>query len=157
MIKEVADRWAAELRSGNYAQTKGALHVVLSNVSRRPEGFCCLGVLCEIAVRDGIIDLPEQDPYEGNGESIVYDNYEGNQSLPGDLVINDFAGLKSDTGMGVTYGDIKEFISDRNMIRSIFGNEFPHDDYQTSLVDLNDVGVPFTTIADIVEKCWEKL
>lgn len=33
--------WVAALRSGNYKQTKYVL--------RDPEGFCCLGVLCDIS------------------------------------------------------------------------------------------------------------
>lgn len=34
--------WAAALRSGKYEQTQGFLHT--------NRGFCCLGVLCDLAV-----------------------------------------------------------------------------------------------------------
>lgn len=37
---EFLDRWIAALRSGTYTQAQGGL--------RRPEGFCCLGVACDV-------------------------------------------------------------------------------------------------------------
>ena len=40
MKKEYKDRWVEALRSGKYKQAKGTL--------RNKEGFCCLGVLCDI-------------------------------------------------------------------------------------------------------------
>ena len=42
-----AQKWVAALRSDEYEQSKGRL--------RRVDGFCCLGVACELAVREGII------------------------------------------------------------------------------------------------------
>lgn len=44
MKKEVADKWVAALRSGKYQQTQGYL--------RDSDGFCCLGVLCDIFAKD---------------------------------------------------------------------------------------------------------
>lgn len=54
MKQEIVDRWITKLRSGEYNQTNGFLG---STVERpdRPAGYCCLGVLCEIAVEDGIL------------------------------------------------------------------------------------------------------
>jgi len=40
MNKDIKRRWVAALRSGEYKQIKGAL--------RKNDGFCCLGVLCDI-------------------------------------------------------------------------------------------------------------
>ena len=48
MRKEIAEKWVAALRSGEYKQTSG----VLANAERT--AHCCLGVLCEIAVKDGV-------------------------------------------------------------------------------------------------------
>lgn len=64
MNKEIATRWTAALRSGQYEQGRGLL-----SASGK---FCCLGVLCEIAVDDGIITKEEGDDYvdygpEGDG------------------------------------------------------------------------------------------
>lgn len=43
--EEVYNLWIAALRSGKYKQTKAAL--------RDSKGFCCLGVLCDLAAKDG--------------------------------------------------------------------------------------------------------
>jgi hypothetical protein len=47
MKADIKERWVAALRSGEYRQAEGYL--------RTEEGFCCLGVLCELAVQDGVI------------------------------------------------------------------------------------------------------
>ena len=40
MKKEIADKWVAALRSGEYKQGRGQL--------RKGKYFCCLGVLCNL-------------------------------------------------------------------------------------------------------------
>lgn len=47
MNQDIKARWVEALRSGDYSQTKEVL--------KGAEGYCCLGVLCEIAVKDGIV------------------------------------------------------------------------------------------------------
>lgn len=47
MNPEVKEKWLAALRSGNYAQGKGVL--------REGDGFCCLGVLCDVAINEGVL------------------------------------------------------------------------------------------------------
>lgn len=44
MNKRIAELWISELRSGKYPQTVGCL--------ASSEGFCCLGVLCEVYQKD---------------------------------------------------------------------------------------------------------
>lgn len=44
--------WIKALRSGDYAQTTGTLHRTEETLTR-PVGFCCLGVLTDIAAKDG--------------------------------------------------------------------------------------------------------
>ena len=46
MKPEIKQRWVAALRSGHYKQGPSAL--------RRDDRFCCLGVLCDLAVQDGV-------------------------------------------------------------------------------------------------------
>lgn len=48
MKKSVAKEWVKTLRSGKYKQGKGKL--------RHAGRYCCLGVLCEIAVKEGVTD-----------------------------------------------------------------------------------------------------
>ena len=43
--EEVVKLWVAALRSGEYEQAQGQLW--------SGDGFCCLGVLCDLAARDG--------------------------------------------------------------------------------------------------------
>lgn len=51
-MNDNAKKWVSALRSGEFEQGKGQL--------RRHEGLCCLGVACELAVKDGVI--PDYDP-----------------------------------------------------------------------------------------------
>lgn len=55
--QEVMQRWVAALESGQYHQTDGALWRTAEH-DGQASGHCCLGVLCDLAVQDGIIDPP---------------------------------------------------------------------------------------------------
>lgn len=54
MDKEVKDEWVAALKSGDYKQATGRLSVGVGSDTRH----CCLGVLCEIAVKHKVIQPP---------------------------------------------------------------------------------------------------
>jgi hypothetical protein len=66
---EVKQQWLDALRSGEYEQTKGALR---RGNPLDPEdlddgynaGYCCLGVLCDLAVKAGVTQLHEERPFE---------------------------------------------------------------------------------------------
>lgn len=49
MKKRIMQKWVKALRSGEYKQTTYRLI--------DDDGFCCLGVLCDIATKEGIITL----------------------------------------------------------------------------------------------------
>lgn len=51
MNNEVKARWVAALRSGDYVQG----HDRLTSSTGRGFAHCCLGVLCELAVADGVV------------------------------------------------------------------------------------------------------
>lgn len=55
MNSKIKARWVEALRSGDYKQTEGYLNVDVYNGSGEDDGYCCLGVLCELAVADGVI------------------------------------------------------------------------------------------------------
>ena len=61
MEAELKSRWTARLRSGEYRQGKGALR----KLGKDSDSFCCLGVLCEIAVEDGKAHLSKQHEVVG--------------------------------------------------------------------------------------------
>jgi len=51
MNPEIKAQWIADLRSENFAQGQGLL--------RTGDQYCCLGVLCELAVEAGVISAQE--------------------------------------------------------------------------------------------------
>ncbi len=46
MKKDLKEKWVAALRSGKYLQADGALRKIRNDGK---QGYCCLGVLCEIS------------------------------------------------------------------------------------------------------------
>lgn len=64
MNPEIKALWLKALRSGDFAQVQGHLGDT--------KGFCCLGVLCEIAVAKGKI-TKELRSLNDNEDRIVYD------------------------------------------------------------------------------------
>jgi hypothetical protein len=65
MDQAIKERWVKDLRSDEYPQGKGHL--------RKDGKFCCLGVLCEQAVKAGIVTSQEQVDgswiYSGDGDA----------------------------------------------------------------------------------------
>lgn len=47
----IKQKWIDALRSGNYSQSKHYLR--RKDISGRSEGYCCLGVLCDIVDPEG--------------------------------------------------------------------------------------------------------
>ena len=59
---EIMTEWTRRLESGDYLQGRGKL--------QEQDRYCCLGVLCEIAVEQGVIRQPMMV-----GGVVTYDNY----------------------------------------------------------------------------------
>jgi len=132
MKKEIADKWVAALRSGEYEQGTEALHAFETHLVHdrtRKRGFCCLGVLCEVAIKEGAPVEKSISAYDSRTE-----RYNGeNCVLPREVM--DWSGIKSPTG------DI----------------DMPADKDDICLTDINDTGKTFAEIADIIEQHWERL
>lgn len=79
MKQEVLDLWIAELESGNYEQ---ATTVLIDNLGDGKVGYCCLGVLCEIAVKNEVI------PPRGEDEFFFTEDDDHYLHVPGDKVIS---------------------------------------------------------------------
>lgn len=83
---EIGERWVKTLRSGKYKQGKGFLERLRGTGGE----FCCLGVLCNLAFEEGVVERRE-------GERAAY--YAGaNAWLPEE--VREWAGMSS------LYGDI---------------------------------------------------
>lgn len=131
MNPEIKKRWTDALRSGNYQQTTGVLHRFKDdNV-----GYCCLGVLCDLAAQEGVVN-ERQDGYE---YSIFEDNirptYDGSATeLP--LSVQEWAGFEK-------YESNPTF---KNQWVNSTGHGF------NTLAEVNDNGGTFEDIAKIIEE-----
>lgn len=88
MNPEVKAKWVAALRSGEYKQARGYLRV--AKTVDGASGFCCLGVLCDLAVKEGVIEAPMEE----DGIYVFGPNKE-TKTLPG--VVTDWAELEDES------------------------------------------------------------
>lgn len=128
MKKDIAQKWVEALRSGKYRQGAG----VLRQESAKGDLFCCLGVLCELAVQEGAILRAKS--FE-NGD-YAYDGSRWN--LPES--VKAWANMKSSEGF------CPGLEKDLSLLPP-----------NGSLADANDRGVDFDALADVIEKNYEQL
>lgn len=117
MNKEIRSQWTTALRSGEYDQATGYLHV-------KDGGFCCLGVLSDLAVKAGVIPEPVLIEDEG---VYKYDS-ETYSVLP--KAVAKWAGIAGED------------------------NDLPmaqKDDEEFDLAFMNDHGSDFSEIADLID------
>ena len=118
MKTEIKNQWLAALRSGEYVQGKNALGLKVDDTVE----YCCLGVLCDLAVQAGVIPAPEIH----RNSALEYGFADERYTLP--LEVRDWAELDSvDVWVRV-------------------------DGVEVALPQLNDVeGLTFNELADIIE------
>jgi hypothetical protein len=131
MNPQIKARWVAALRSGDYTQVEGRLN-------KNDEGFCCLGVLCEIAVEDGIVNkkLASELGYEHDSFAYLDDGINDRTYPQFDVLphnVKDWAGIR-DTNPEVKWEHKGE-----------------EDEYPLSALN-DDFKLTFTEIADIIEE-----
>ena len=133
MKNNIMKKWVKALRSDKYKQGTGTL----KQYNRKGQAeHCCLGVLCELynqEMRKNKKKMLLETTHENNSDfSFGYTRFGGRcDGLP--ETVRKWSGMK--TGIGI----IDENKKDNN------------------LVDLNDTGRKFKTIANIIEQNWEKL
>lgn len=112
MNPEVKGKWLSALRSGKYEQGRQRLN-------KFDREFCCLGVLCEVAVDEEIVTKSNSGGY-GKDEMTF--------GLP--VEVRKWSGV------------------------SLMGDLGPTEDFPTlrSLSGLNDHGLSFEDIADVIER-----
>lgn len=115
MNPEVKAQWLTALRSGEYAQGSGSLN--------EDGKFCCLGVLCDLAERDGVVERVK-----------VWDS-----------------GVFGYTARKVT-GVLPWEVRDWSGLKTVTGDFYDDSGAMQALTILNDGGMPFVKIADIIEQ-----
>jgi hypothetical protein len=119
MDPNIKQQWVAALRSGEYKQGMGAL-----NLGGK---MCCLGVLCDLAVKAGAEVSVMTEPDE-----VGYTTYDSRGAgLP--YSVQHWAGVGS---------------ADPGVVSAV---DDDGDEYEYSLADLNDDGVSFDQIADLID------
>ena len=123
MKEEIRKRWVQALCSGKFKKGEGSLY------NSDSESHCALGVLCELAVQDGVTQ--RRDSRHG-GPSFYGKDGEGCDSiLPPEVV--EWAGLDSPSPM-VSYAD--ESNGETNF---------------WTVSEMNDLGASFEYIAEKIE------
>lgn len=85
MKAEIKEKWIAALESGEYEQGREYLH--------KGNKFCCLGVLCDLAVKDGVEVKITEEPGDA-ALHFAYDEMSG--ILP--IKVMRWSGLLCSTG-----------------------------------------------------------
>lgn len=137
--KDSIEKWIEALRSGEYRQGKGYLNRYKNGESL----FCCLGVACEVAMKNGVVVDTKKEMGGGEIEAVVW--YDGTSTtLP--LSVQNWLGL----------GNSNPYVLDQRGdwwyegVRS--GNVDTMEGY-SSLSFINDVGgADFDAISDMIER-----
>lgn len=123
MNEEVKAKWVDRLINGGLPQGTGYL--------RTEHGeYCCLGVLCEIAVEEGVIPEPIEHNTVHSGYVFKYGTPEDRDHMELPSAVQNWAGLTQADPIVRVGGD-------------------PNTD---SLAMINDSGATFEEIADIIEE-----
>lgn len=116
MDREIKQRWINALRSGEYEQGFGQLN--------DGERYCCLGVLCDIAVKDGVV---RSSPVGALGKFIGYyvPTSDSGPWIDQDVLpeaVRDWAGLV-EKNPRVTIGEDDTVISEVNDVYQLNFNQ----------------------------------
>lgn len=125
MKPEIKEKWVAALRSGEYTQATGYL--------RTKEGFCCLGVLCDIVQEDVGMHWIKGTEYGLE----CYRYTKNNNYIHHSLTLSASGCLPTEV---VNLSDLEDY-----------DPVIWYGDDGSTLAELNDKGLTFNEIADIIE------
>lgn len=135
MKKNIANKWVKALRSKRFNQGQDLLcQNITDSKGKTIKAHCCLGVLCDLYNKEHT----GKDQLKVNYDESGFYSYNRNPEVLPKKVM-DWAGLKSRYGEFTGVCAPKEFCG-----------------YE-SLSELNDGGASFRTIANFIEKNYEKL
>jgi len=121
---EVKEKWLAALRSGEYPQSAHAL--------RSNEGYCCLGVLCDLYRLENPSRWVEDHDDLGTA-AVEWDPKRAVSIVVPPMVVMRWAGL-----------------SEQNPCVNLEDDE--GEERVTDLANLNDSGLTFEQLADVIEE-----
>lgn len=126
MNSQIKQKWIDALRSGEYPQGRSKLY--------SGDGFCCLGVLCDIYAKEvGDIAWVKKDPSKTvDVDKWDYWYFDDQSEVLPDCVCK--------------WAEMDE--NDPVVINDIVGQE----DYITTLSSLNDKGVTFEDLSEVIEE-----
>lgn len=141
MNRQAKELWLKALRSGEYGQAETKLCKINPDGSR---GYCCLGVLTEVAIEGGFVEMERRSHYQvAEAEYTVYVN-------PGDE--DPDGGFYAYTPDAVA--EWADLPASNPTVKHVMVNDWGNEaEYTDSLADLNDdVGLNFEQIADLIEE-----
>lgn len=130
MDQEIKAQWVEALRSGEYHQGTGRLH----HISGGQSLYCCLGVLCELAIKAGI-DVPTNSRRECDCDNCK-------ENPPVDFIV------RYDGGDDFLPEIVRQWARLDAPNPAIPGRPA----YKDTLSWMNDNGHDFTSIANIIEE-----
>lgn len=147
MNQEIKKRWLENLRSGKFKQTDGVLCAVDEN---KDLSFCCLGVLCETmgverSFKRGVPVTPDRMIYDGDSYSLLPEKVVKSSELTNNEGQLSSAHLSTVLNWIEKDPDLSDGKKEDIRLRAQYS-------YLT-LAWLNDQGVSFQTIANIIESC----
>jgi len=136
MDKQRKAEWTAALRSGNYEQGAGALRPVDDN-------YCCLGVLCDLYAKATGEAWGKDDGDESLGQMHNQDS-----SLPAEVA--KWADLQRGEMLSTGTKDGESIACDVRAKHTTLDEDGDKVNC-TTLAEMNDRGVNFADIADVIE------
>lgn len=119
MKADIKERWLEALRSGEYVQGTGLLRT-------EDDTYCCLGVLCDLAVQDGVVEWERSVCLECDGDCDHWHVRAHSGNLPQEVC--EWAGLPNGDPAVNVDGTVQY------------------------LAELNDNGTTFDRIAELIEQ-----
>jgi hypothetical protein len=145
MNPEVKAAWVEALRSGDYGQAQGVLHEVTTDT------YCCLGVLCDIAIKQGV-EIEVRDQETSHDGTVTW--YDGSFQMPPSKVDN-WASIPTTIEIDVTGTELGRALIEQHKDDLEYGWDIlPIEEFHpmVELTELNDThGYTFEQLADLIE------
>ena len=120
MKHEIAEMWLDALLSGEYAQGRSQLVVRKDDGSKE---YCCLGVLCDLALKAGVVVDVDETVLAYANPAVSYDGkkfylpeavrtWAGIKTTTGEIAGIDVSSLTNANDMGYSFEDIAELIEE---------------------------------------------